>query len=208
MLNHTPGAPATLKHSVPHSMYTAIKRLVHTLIIATAVALAVGLLLMYQKYQAHWIEVQTAQPGTSISRQYAKIVQPAVSNMDRLQIEKLIAIAIEEPEVLSIRVFDAQGRYLAPLPKTDNIVSLTRSQAIAPSTHVESIVDDSGNLIGYINIHIDTEEVLSNPISLRQQLGFIMSAVIVLALIAGIYITRGFYKFRPWIKQLMQSKGL
>lgn len=192
-------------HRVSHSLYTAMKRLIHTLIISVAVALVIGLVLMYQRYQTHWINVQTTPTGTSISRQYAKILQPAVSLKDRAQMEKLINVALEEPAVVSMSVFDAKGKYLAPLPKTDSVVTMTRNLPVPPSTHVALIVDDKGTHVGYINVHIDTEYLLFNPVDLRNQLGFIVIAVIVLSLIIGVYITRGFYKFRPWIIRVIQS---
>ena len=206
MLNHTNAGLKNATHRVSHSMYTVFKRLVHTLVAIVVVILTIGLLLMYQQYQTDWISIQTAQPGTSISRQYAKIMQPALLANDRQQMEKLIAIASAEPEVISVQVFDTKGQYLAPLPKTTSIVTLTQERAIPPNTHVESIYDENGNQIGYINVHVDTEKVLSNPISLRHQLAYIMSSIIVLALIIGIYLTRGFYKFRPWIVRVVQNK--
>lgn len=206
MLNHTNAELDHSTHRVSHSMYTAFKRIIHTLIVIAVVGLTIGLLLMYQQYQANWISIQTAQPGTSISRQYAKIIQPALVANDRQQIEALISIANEEPEVISIQVFDAKGRYVAPLPKADNIVALTRASTVPPNTHVESIYNDNGQIIGYINVHIDTEKVLSSPISLRHQLGYIMSLLIILTLITGIYVTRGFYKFRPWMMHMLNTK--
>ena len=85
------------------------------------------------------------------------------------------------------------------------MVALARERDVAPNTHVEKILDDNGKVIGYLNVNIDTEVVLSSPLTLRQQLWLIISAVIVLALIVGVYITRGFYKFRPWIIRVFQS---
>lgn len=206
MLNHTNAELNNSTHRVYHSMYTAFKRIIHTLIAIVVVVLSIGLLLMYQEYQANWLSIQTAQPGTSISRQYAKIIQPALSANNHQQIETLISIAGEEPEVISIQVFDAQGQYLAPLPKADSIITLTRERSTPPNTHVESIYNDTGQVIGYINVHTDTNKVLSKPISLRHQLGYIIVSIMILALICGIYFTRGFYKFRPWIIRIVQAK--
>ncbi|MBB67431.1 MAG: hypothetical protein CMP19_07860 [Rickettsiales bacterium] len=205
MLNHLESERIAHKHSVSHSAYTAFKRLIHTIIMATAVALAVGLFLMYQQYQTHWVDVQTAQPGTSISNQYSKILQPALVAQDTVQLARLITIALEDPAVISLSVFNAQGVYIAPLPRVDSVVALARERDVAPSSHVEKILDDNGKVIGYLNVNIDTEVVLSSPLTLRQQLWLIISAVIVLALIVGVYITRGFYKFRPWIIRVFQS---
>ena len=68
-----------------------------------------------------------------------------------------------------------------------------------PITFVESIVSEQGQVVGYLHIHMDTKKVLEAPLSLRSQLFVIAVIVLFIALVVGIYVTRGFYKFRPWL---------
>jgi membrane protein len=207
----TPLTTASVNHS--HSLYTVIKRVMHTLLASLVIALLVALLLMLQRYQQEWLHAQTAYAGNSAARQYAKLLQPLMSKPDANDdksanasvapqlgnLNSVIKVLADEPHVLGISVFDEKGRYLAPLPKTESVVSLNQSHDVLPITFVESIVCEQGRVVGYLHIHMDTEKVLEAPLSLRSQLFVIAVIVLFIALVVGIYVTRGFYKFRPWL---------
>jgi membrane protein len=198
-----------IKHQRPpvsHSMYTALKRLVHTMIMSIGVALTIGLFLVYDEYQQDWIDIQTAQPGRSMSEQYAKIIAPALLQEDRESIEALTAIAIQDPAILSLSVFDTKGKYLAFLPQVDSVVTLSRERTVPPVTYLQGITDDEGNTIGYLSVNIDTAHILTKPLLLRHQLDLIAAIIVALTLIIGVYLTRGFYKFRPWLLEALQLK--
>ncbi len=213
---------ATYNKNDAHSLYTALKRLFHTLIVCTVFALIVVLLLLFQQYQSDWLTVQTRYSGESIARQYAKLLQPAfiaddlsnstshssagVSQRQRDYIEAVASVLVDEPHILALSVFDKDGRYIAPLPKIDSVVELSQSQHVTPLTYVGMITDTENNLLGYINIHIDTQAVLESPLTLRFQLALIAGILVFLALLFGVYLTRGFYKSRPWLIQVIESK--
>lgn len=207
-------------------MYTALKRLFHTLVVSTVFALVVVLILLLQQYQNDWLTVQTRFSGESIARQYAKLLQPAfiadqltsegleidagtalLNNIARRDyIESVAAILINEPHILALSVFDKDGRYIAPLPQIESVVSMSQSQSVTPLTYVGVITDDNENLLGYVNIHMNTQAVLESPLTLRYQLALIACILVFLALMLGIYLTRAFYKSRPWFIQVIESK--
>jgi len=209
-----------------HSLYTVLKRLFHTIVVSTVFALIVVLLLLFQQYQNDWLTVQTRFSGESIARQYAKLLQPAfiadaLTNQEteidaeatlsntlsqREYIESVASILVNEPHILALSVFDKDGRYIAPLPQIDSVVSLSQSQSVTPLTYVGVISDEDDNLLGYVNIHMNTQAVLESPLTLRYQLALIASILIFLALMLGIYLTRAFYKSRPWFIQVIESK--
>ncbi len=209
-----------------HSLYTVLKRLFHTIVVSTVFALIVVLLLLFQQYQNDWLTVQTRFSGESIARQYAKLLQPAfiadaLTNQEteidaeatlsntlsqREYIESVASILVNEPHILALSVFDKDGRYIAPLPQIDSVVSLSQSQSVTPLTYVGVISDGDDNLLGYVNIHMNTQAVLESPLTLRYQLALIASILIFLALMLGIYLTRAFYKSRPWFIQVIESK--
>ncbi|CAA0340718.1 conserved hypothetical protein [Alteromonas infernus] len=207
-----------------HSLYTALKRLFHTLVVSTVFALIVVLLLLVQQYQNDWLTVQTRSTGESIARQYAKLLQPAFFTQDRPMlgqnqkaesesaltqrqyIESVATVLKNEPHILALSVFDKNGRYIAPLPQIDSIVAISQSQNVTPLTYVEAINDDKGNLLGYVNIHMNTQAVLESPLTLRYQLALIACILVFLALMLGIYLTRAFYKSRPWFIHVIESK--
>ena len=212
--------------SSSHSLYTALKRLFHTLVVSTVFALVVVLILLLQQYQNDWLTVQTRFSGESIARQYAKLLQPAfiadqltsegleidagtalLNNIARRDyIESVAAILINEPHILALSVFDKDGRYIAPLPQIASVVSMSQSQSVTPLTYVGVITDDNENLLGYVNIHMNTQAVLESPLTLRYQLALIACILVFLALMLGIYLTRAFYKSRPWFIQVIESK--
>lgn len=209
-----------------HSLYTVLKRLFHTIVVSAVFALIVVLLLLFQQYQNDWLTVQTRFSGESIARQYAKLLQPAFiadalsnqeteNNVDsalsdtltqRGYIESVASILVDEPHILALSVFDKDGRYIAPLPQIASVVSMSQSQSVTPLTYVGVITDDNENLLGYVNIHMNTQAVLESPLTLRYQLALIACILVFLALMLGIYLTRAFYKSRPWFIQVIESK--
>ncbi|CAB9494676.1 conserved protein of unknown function [Alteromonas macleodii] len=224
MLNVLSKAPSQSK-SNSHSLYTALKRLFHTLIVSTVFALVIVLILLLQQYQSDWLTVQTRFSGESIARQYAKLLRPAfeadqAANQgtevradstlsstlaQRNYIESVATVLVKEPHILALSVFDKDGRYIAPLPQIDSVVSMSQSQGVTPLTYVGVITDDNDNVLGYVNIHMDTQAILESPLALRYQLALIACILVFLALMLGIYLTRAFYKSRPWFIQAIES---
>ena len=106
---------AAYKKNDAHSLYTALKRLFHTLIVSTVFALIVVLLLLFQQYQSDWLTVQTRYSGESIARQYAKLLQPAfiaedlansaslagASQNQRDYIDTVASVLVDEPHILA-----------------------------------------------------------------------------------------------------------
>lgn len=209
-----------------HSVYTALKRLFHTLVVCVVIALVVALVLLFQQYQQDWLTVQTRFSGESIARQYAKLLEPSHSSnesvddevthgatintsqtgLTRARIEKITAVLTQEPHIVGISVFDKDGRYLAPLPKIDSVVAMSQTDGLTPLTYVEPVTNENGVLLGYVNIHMNTQAVLESPLTLRYQLTLIACILVFLALLLGIYATRGFYKLRPWVIDTIESK--
>ena len=220
MLNVLSKAPSQSK-SNSHSLYTALKRLFHTLIVSTVFALVIVLILLLQQYQSDWLTVQTRFSGESIARQYAKLLRPAFEAVQereessnsalsstlaqRNYIESVAAILTKEPHILALSVFDKDGRYIAPLPQIDSVVSMSQTQSVTPLTYVGVITDNNASVLGYVNIHMDTQTILESPLALRYQLTFIACILVFLTLILGIYLTRAFYKSRPWFIQAIES---
>lgn len=211
------------RDSESHSLYTALKRLFHTLIVSAILAFSVVLVLLFQQYQNDWLVVQTRFSGESIARQYAKLFQitsdPATADqaqsksnnngndlLHREQIEKIASVLVNEPHILALAVFDKEGRYIAPYPKIESIVTLSKTKDVTPLSYVAPIENNEGVVIGYVNIHMNTDAMLESPLTLRYQLTTIACILVFLALMMGIYITRGFYKFRPWLVHALAAK--
>jgi membrane protein len=207
-----------------HSLYTVIKRLCHALVVAGVVAMTVVLIVLLQQYQNEWLKVQTQFSGESIARQYAKLLENPLSSYVNAQstgtqnsakqstadktrnsaiaitnIENVLKVLTSEPHIIGLAVFNSDGKYIAPLPKIPSVIELSKSDTLTPLTFVEDIHNEDGVLLGYVNIHMNTNAVLENPLTLRSQLLFILLILLSLALVLGVYMTRAFYKSRPWI---------
>lgn len=197
-----------------HSLYTVVKRLCHALVVGSVFAMAVILLVLLQQYQSQWLTVQTQFSGESIARQYARLLEKplatylsandSVANSN--DIERVITALTEEPHIIGLAVFNSNGKYIAPLPQIPSVVTLSATDNDVPLTFVEDIHDENGTLLGYVNIHMNTRAILESPLSLRSQLLFIALILLGLALVIGVYLTRAFYKSRPWILAKLGQK--
>ena len=186
--------------------------------------MTVVLIVLLQQYQNEWLKVQTQFSGESIARQYAKLLENPLSSYVNAQstgtqnsakqstadttrnsaiaitnIENVLKVLTSEPHIIGLAVFNSDGKYIAPLPKIPSVIELSKSDTLTPLTFVEDIHNEDGVLLGYVNIHMNTNAVLENPLTLRSQLLFILLILLSLALVLGVYMTRAFYKSRPWI---------
>ena len=191
--------------------------------------MTIVLIVLLQQYQNEWLKVQTQFSGESVARQYAKLLEKPLSNYVNAQsistqstgtknsenqsttdttrdsaiaitnIENVLKVLTSEPHIINLAVFNSDGKYIAPLPKIPSVIELSKSDRLTPLTFVEDIHNEDGVLLGYVNIHMNTNAVLENPLTLRSQLLFILLILLGLALILGVYMTRAFYKSRPWI---------
>lgn len=191
--------------------------------------MTIVLIVLLQQYQNEWLKVQTQFSGESVARQYAKLLEKPLSNYVNAQsistqsagtnnsanqstadttrnsaiaitnIENVLKVLTSEPHIINLAVFNSDGKYIAPLPKIPSIIELSKSDTLTPLTFVEDIHNEDGILLGYVNIHMNTNVVLENPLTLRSQLLFILLILLGLALVVGVYMTRAFYKSRPWI---------
>lgn len=191
---------------VSHTFYTAIKRLVHTIMMSVALVLCIGIFVFIQQYNQLWVMNHTVEPRNSISKQYAEIIAPSVKGEDRQALENLLHIAIDDPAIVGMAVFDTNGQYLAPLPRISSIATLTESLSLPPTTQVNHIYND-GEHIGYLHTYIDTATLIAKPHELREKQVILLALIVTLAMIIGVYLTRGFYKFRPWIKSKIQQQA-
>lgn len=184
--------------------------------------MTVVLIVLLQQYQNEWLKVQTQFSGESIARQYAKLLENPLSSYVAAQsattdttrnsaiaitnIENVLKVLTGEPHIIGLAVFNSDGKYIAPLPKIPSVIELSKSDTLTPLTFVEDIHNEDGALLGYVNIHMNTNAVLENPLTLRSQLLFILLILLGLALVVGVYMTRAFYKSRPWIIARLSQK--
>ncbi|MCU7555750.1 AhpA/YtjB family protein [Alteromonas sp. ASW11-19] len=184
-----------------HSAYVVMKRLVHSLLLGVTIIVAITTLLEYQQQQQRWLKMQTSQPGQPLARQYSQILAEPLATKDNEALATLLANLQQEPTVIEANVYDDRGMVVAPLEHYTSVVSKAYLSDIPPVTHIQDIVNDSGSTIGYLRVIIDPVVVLGKPLSLQKSRLQILFGCMFLAFILGIYLTRGFYKARPALRQ-------
>ncbi len=187
--------------AMSHSAYVVMKRLVHSLLLGVTMVVAIITLMVYQQQQERWLKMQTSQPGQPLARQYSQILAAPLVSKDNEALAALLANLQQEATVIEANVYDDRGMVVAPLSHYTSVVSKAYLNDIPPVTHIQDIVNDSGATIGYLRVIIDPVEVLGKPLSLQKSRMQILSGCMFLAFIAGIYLTRGFYKARPALRQ-------
>ncbi|WP_414827973.1 AhpA/YtjB family protein [Alteromonas sp. H39] len=189
-----------------HSAYVVMKRLVHTVLLSVAIAVALGSLLLYQQLQESWLKLETSQPGEPLARQYSKILQPHLQNKDIESLSSLLAILMQEEAVTEANVYDSRGQVVAPLEKYTPVVSQAYLSKNPPVTHVQDIQNESGQVIGYLRVMVDPTVILGQPRHLARSRLLVLGGCLFIAFVLGIYLTRGFYKARPALKRRLSGR--
>jgi membrane protein len=101
-----------------------------------------------------------------------------------------------------VSLFDNKGRMLADENSESSVVSAYKSNTIAPLVFVQNITHDE-QIIGYLSIILKEKKVMAYHSEYQKQLNQQLQMLMILAAIAGILITRAFYKVR--YRQLIRS---
>lgn len=189
-----------------HSAYVVMKRLVHTVLLSVAIAVAMGTLLLYQQLQENWLKLETSQPGEPLARQYSKILQPHLQAKDIESLSSLLTILMQEEAVIEANVYDSRGQVVAPLEKYTPVVSKAYLSKTPPVVHVQDIKNASGQVSGYLRVMVDPTVILGPPRQLARSRLLVLAGCLFLAFVLGIYLTRGFYKARPAIKKRLSGR--
>lgn len=190
-----------------HSAYVVVKRLVHTVLLSVAIAVAMGTLLLYQQLQEDWLKLETSQPGAPLARQYSKILQPHLQAKDFESLTSLLAILTQEEAVIEANVYDSRGQVVAPLEKYTPVVSKAYLSKTPPVIHLEDIQNASGQVTGYLRVMVEPTVILGPPRQLAQSRLLVLGGCLFIAFVLGIYLTRGFYKARPAIKNRLSGRS-
>ena len=107
-----------------------------------------------------------------------------------------------DPHVASVSLFDNKGRMLADNNSAPSVVAAYKSNTISPLVFVQNIIHDE-QVIGYLSIILKEKEVMAYHSDYQKQLNQQVQMLMILAAIAGILITRAFYKIR--YRQIIRS---
>jgi membrane protein len=107
-----------------------------------------------------------------------------------------------DPHVAGVSIFDDKGRILADKNLGGSVVTAYKSNKISPLVFVQNITHNQ-QIIGYLSIILKEKEVMAYHSEYQKQLNKQVQMLMILAAIAGILVTRAFYKVR--YRQLIRS---
>lgn len=156
----------------------------------------------------HHYHTQANQLGTGLANQYQTILSQYLKekNTDRMQL--VVNTLSNDQFVLSASVFDQYGRSVISPPNTTQFLRLhAESSSLTPLTFVSEI-RDNGELLGYLRLVMDGK--LANSHVARLEWAFLSRTLVImlLALLTGIILTRGFYKWRMKSIKIKKSRKL
>lgn len=185
------------------SRYSIFKRIANLVLAILAVVACVNLWLISSEHAANWHTKQTNQLGDSLSILSAKILKSSLLAADTEALSQQLDYIASDPHVSAASLFDNKGRLLADNNKASSVVAAFKLKAISPLVFVQKIVHQE-QVIGYLSIILKEEQVMAYHNDYQHQFNQQVKMLMLLAAIAGILITRAFYKVR--YKQLAAAK--
>ncbi|MBL4630900.1 MAG: hypothetical protein JKY14_06980, partial [Paraglaciecola sp.] len=145
---------------------------------------------------------QANQLGISLSSLSSKVLISSLLENDSQRLSQQLGYIMADSHVSGVSLFDNKGRILADNNSASSVVSAYKSNTISPLVFVQSISHNQ-QVIGYLSIILKEKEVMAYHSEYQEQLNQQVHMLMILAAIAGILVTRAFYKVR--YRQLIRS---
>lgn len=184
------------------SSYSIIKRIVNLVLVVIGCIACINLWLISSEQSLNWHTKQANQLGVSLSSLAGKVLVSSLLENDSEKTSQQLSYLVADPHVYSATVFDNKGRVLAENNSTSSVVAAYKLNTISPLVFVQNITYDK-QIIGYLSIILKENEVMAYHSEYQQQLNQQVQMLMILAAIAGLLITRAFYKVR--YRQIIHS---
>ncbi len=178
----------------PPGVLSIVKRLVNFLMAASVASLVLYLWLNNVLSDQQQAQRQAMQLGTTISAQNAKLLAHALQRADTEMMQTQLQILQQDPQVHSVALFDAYGQKVMASEQDNAIVDLFDSdQHPALMVFVEDVFHQQTHL-GFLRVTLWQERVLKYYHAYQQELILQAGLLMILSLLCGILLTRGYYK--------------
>ncbi|MGY0590089.1 MAG: AhpA/YtjB family protein [Paraglaciecola chathamensis] len=179
-----------------HSRYSIFKRIVNLIIVIVMVLLFVNLWFVDNDNAQNWQQKQRTQLGNSLGLISSEIIaQPLIDN-DTTRIEQLLTIVMNDPHVEAVAVYDQYGQQVAQQGTLNTIVEkYLDDQHDTPLVFVKDIRVEK-QIYGYVRLLLNEQSVMALHSEYQSQLRQQTQVLGMLAALAGLLITRVFYKVR------------
>jgi membrane protein len=177
------------------SRYSIFKRIANLVLVVVGCITCINLWLISSEQSLNWHSKQANQLGVSLSALSGNILSNALLKNDSEKLSQQLSYIAADPHVAGVSLFDNKGRLLADNNLPSPVVATYKSNSISPLVFVQNITHDK-QIIGYLSIILKEKEVMEYHSEYQKQLNQQLQMLMILAAIAGILITRAFYKVR------------
>ena len=184
------------------SRYSIFKRIANLILAVVGCIACINLWLISSEQSLNWHSKQANQLGVSLSSLSGKILISSLLQNDSKALKQQLGYIVSDPHVAGVSLFDNKGRILADNNAALSVIAAYKSKGISPLVFVQNITYNE-QTIGFLSIVLKEKEVMAYHSEYQKQLNQQVQMLMILAAIAGILITRAFYKVR--YRQLIRS---
>ncbi|MFQ3192057.1 MAG: membrane protein [Paraglaciecola sp.] len=184
------------------SRYSIFKRIANLILAVVGSIACINLWLISSEQSLNWHSKQADQLGVSLSSLSGNILMSSLLKNDLDELGQQLNFIAADPHVAGVTLFDDKGRVLSDNSATLSVVDAYKANIISPLVFVQNILHDQ-QVIGYLSIILKEKKVMAYHSEYQKQLNQQVQMLMILAAIAGILITRAFYKVR--YRQLIRS---
>ena len=184
------------------SSYSIFKRIANLVLVVVGCIACINLWLISSEQSLNWHSKQANQLGVSLSSLSGNILISSLLENDSQRLTQQLSYIVADPHVAGVSLFDHKGRMLADNNSASSVVAAYKSDNISPLVFVQNITHEQ-QVIGYLSIILKEKEVMAYHSEYQKQLNQQVQMLMILAGIAGILLTRAFYKVR--YRQLIRS---
>jgi membrane protein len=184
------------------SRYSIFKRIANLILAVVGSIACINLWLISSEQSLNWHSKQADQLGVSLSSLSGNILISSLLKNDLDELSQQLNFIAADPHVAGVTLFDDKGRVLSDNNATLSVVDAYKANIISPLVFVQNILHDQ-QVIGYLSIILKEKKVMAYHSEYQKQLNQQVQMLMILAAIAGILITRAFYKVR--YRQLIRS---
>jgi membrane protein len=184
------------------SRYSIFKRIANLVLVVVGCIACINLWLISSEQSQNWHSKQVNQLGVSLSTLSANMLISSLLENDSEKLSQQLSYIVEDPHVAGVSLFDNKGRVLADNNSTSSVVAAYKLKTISPLVFVQNITHNQ-QIIGYLSIILKEKDVMAYHSEYQKQLNQQVQMLMILAAIAGILLTRAFYKVR--YRQLIRS---
>ncbi len=183
------------------SAFSIFKRIANLALVVIACLICVKLWLLSTEQANNWHAKQASQLGRSLAQYGAKVLAPVVKSNQPEQIAQQLALLAQDPHVVSVTIFDFQGRVMDSTKTNTSVLAAFVLEDNMPIVFVEEIREDD-QILGYLRLLLDEQKVMLYHDDYQAHWYEQLLVLMLLSALLGLLLCRAFYKFqyRHWVK--------